>query len=60
MSAKSTIAEVIRKAEAGDHGPAIEAVKRYIHNVGAKLEVCKPYAGPEGPEPTPSELSQLV
>jgi len=55
-----SISQIIKQCEVGSYSQAIEAVKRYVHNVGAKLKVCKPYAGPAGPEPTPSELSQLV
>jgi hypothetical protein len=61
MAAGNTlISEIIQQADAGDCGPAIEAVKRYIHNAGASLRVCRSYQGESGPEPTPAELAELV
>src|SRR5262249_34964680 len=55
-----SVDEVIRRAENGDCGPVIEAIKRFVHNQGVSLGVSKqPYQGPPGPEPTLSELYQL-
>jgi hypothetical protein len=57
------IIENLRTAGRDDRLPVLEAVRaveRYVFREGANRKLCRPYQGPEGPEPSPAELYDLI